>query len=100
MRLKTTASADALPAGLSPELVDVLIAGWGCPVSPEHIDSDAFRIFELGAADLARIYHEHRAFIDAEAGRRGVPVWIDVLAQRRRRGEPQPWAAMELDAAS
>lgn len=62
-------------AALFPELVDVLLGGWGCPLTPEHgTDPDAWRIFEV---DLRAAWQLHRTALLAEWARRGGvgPCW-------------------------
>ena len=56
---------------LFPELVDVLLEGWGCPTRPDS--PDPFRIFDLSTGDFARLWRKHRPALMKEAQRRGIP---------------------------
>jgi hypothetical protein len=56
---------------LFPELIDVLLEGWSCPLRQTPL-SDAFRIFSYTEADLDRIWRRHRDWLLDEAQRRGL----------------------------
>ena len=71
---------------LFPELVDVLLEGWGCEVKPEHLAADAFRIFDLTEDDLREVWQTHRQMLLAEWARRG--------------GDGPPWAQQQFEGVT
>jgi hypothetical protein len=66
--------SDALPTGLDPEVVDVLIFGFEAPRPPGGYgpDHDDFAIFELTDHDMDRIWRTNREWLIEEAKRRGL----------------------------
>ena len=72
MRTRRYAQRTDGERALFPELVDLLIHGWGERPTREYPDSDPFRVFELSDADLERAWQTHRKAILKEATRRDV----------------------------
>ncbi len=63
-RMKTSGSE------LFPELVNVLLHGWGGPHAAD--DPDPFRVFDYSDEALADVWRRHRRALMAEATRRGI----------------------------
>lgn len=80
--MRLTRRSAATDEGMFPELVDVLLDGWACPIKPEH-HADPFRIFTMSDDEMRAAWFRARPALMKEWHRRG--------------GIGQPWAVRRFE---